>query len=512
MRVFRSTYRDRSGKKCRTAKWYVETRDHLQRVRRFPAFPGKKESEALGRQIEKLVVCKMSGDPLSVDLMQWLESIPAKMRERFVKIGLLDPARGAAGKLLCEHIADFGQSLLDKGNTRKQARLTVSRVRRIVKNCKFTLWTDVAASKVQRCIAKMQEEGLSKKTANYYLKACKHFARWMVEDRRAATSPIAHLRAIEVSKKDIRRPRRPLEADEVRRLLEATQAAGPRFKLPGYERSMIYRLAVESGLRANEIRLLKVASFDFDNCTVIVQDHTAKNRHEKTLPLRPDTAAEIKELLASKLPAAQAFKVPGNPANMLKPDPEAAGIDYQDDAGRYADFHSLRHTTGSLLAAAGVHPKIAQEIMRHSDINLTMSLYTHTLRGQEADAVNSLPDFSLPSSESQKKTGTDDVSVLASCLALSWAQHSPTMTPGEKANVTRDIVNGVFEQSQRGASQQATDIMSAFFVAGDNDRIPAYGCGCGSGAGRNLMSSINSIFVRRNGEGGIQSPPLCLMP
>ena len=213
---------------------------------------------------------------------------------------------------------------------------------------------------------------------------------------------------------------------------------------------MIYRLACESGLRANELRLLKVESFDFDNCTVTVQDHTAKNRKEKTLPLRPDTAAEIKELLASKLPAAQAFKVPNKTANMLKPDLKAAGIPYQDDAGRYCDFHSLRHTPGSLLAASGVHPKIAQEIMRHGDINLTMSLYTHTLRGQEADAVNRLPDFSRPSSESQKKTGTDDVnvtdSVLPSCLALSCAQHSPTMSAGEKANATHGIASGVFER------------------------------------------------------------------
>ena len=464
MRVFKSTYRDRSGKKRKTSKWYIEVKDHIELTRRFPAFTDKRQSEALGRQIKTLIACKMSGGQPERQLARWLESVPAKMRERFVKIGLLDPARAAGGKLLSEHVADFGQSLLDKGNTCKQAQMTVSRVRRIVKGCKFTLWTDIAASKVQRCIAMMQDDGLSKKTANYYLKAFQHFARWMVDDRRAATSPVAHLRAIEVQKKDIRRPRRPLEPDEVRRLLGATQATEPRFGLSGHERAMIYRLAVESGLRANEIRLLKVESFDFENCTVTVTDHTAKNRQEKTLPLRPNTAAEIKEMLATKLPAAQAFKVPNKPADMLKPDLAAAGIEYQDDAGRYCDFHSLRHTTGSLLAAAGIHPKIAQELMRHGDINLTMNLYTHTLRGQEADAVNRLPDFSTPSRESQKKTGTDDVnvtdSVLASCLALSCAQHSPTMPLGEKANAAHDIVSGVFERGRRDSNPQPSDRQS----------------------------------------------------
>ena len=93
---------------------------------------------------------------------------------------------------------------------------------------------------------------------------------------------------------------------------------------------------------------------------------------------------------------------------MLQADLADAGIPYVDDAGRYADFHSLRHSTGSLLAASGAHPKVVQSIMRHSDINLTMSLYTHTLRGQEAKAVENLPDLSLPTKESQSATGTDD--------------------------------------------------------------------------------------------------------
>ena len=38
---------------------------------------------------------------------------------------------------------------------------------------------------------------------------------------------------------------------------------------------------------------------------------------------------------------------------------------------------SLRHTAGTLLAASGVHPKVAQSVRRRSGINLTMSRYSH---------------------------------------------------------------------------------------------------------------------------------------
>ena len=96
---------------------------------------------------------------------------------------------------------------------------------------------------------------------------------------------------------------------------------------------------------------------------------------------------------------------------MLKADLVNASIDYIDDSGRVFDFHALRHEAGTLLAATGVHPKVAQSIMRHSDINLTMSLYTHTLRGQESEAIANLPDLSLPSRKSQRATGTDDAAV-----------------------------------------------------------------------------------------------------
>jgi hypothetical protein len=62
--------------------------------------------------------------------------------------------------------------------------------------------------------------------------------------------------------------------------------------------------------------------------------------------------------------------------------------------------------------------------MRHSDINLTMSRYTHIFRGQESEAINKLPDLSFPSQEKQKSaaTGTDGKGVLPENLLFSCRQ------------------------------------------------------------------------------------------
>ena len=315
------------------------------------------------------------------------------------------------------HLEDFYQSLLAKGDTIGHAKQTKYRIEQIIKCCKFAMWTDISASKVQRCLADLRNEGngLSAGTSNAYLQALKQFCRWMVQDGRASESPVAHLARIN-AKVDRRHDRRALEPDEMRRLLEATIVGPKRFGMEGYERALLYRVAAESGLRRKELRSLKVSSFDFKTCTVRVSCSYTKNKKMAIVPLRPDTAAELQSFFAGKMPSVKAFggthkRLTDKTADMLKADLADAGIPYVDDAARYADFHCLRHTTGSLLAASGCHPKVAQSIMRHGDINLTMSLYTHTLRGQESEAVKNLPDLSLPSRESLRASGTDDQTV-----------------------------------------------------------------------------------------------------
>ncbi len=61
---------------------------------------------------------------------------------------------------------------------------------------------------------------------------------------------------------------------------------------------------------------------------------------------------------------------------ILNRDLHAAGIPKQDDRGRTVDVHALQTTFGTLLSKAGVSPRTAQQAMRHSDIKLTMGVYT----------------------------------------------------------------------------------------------------------------------------------------
>ncbi len=107
------------------------------------------------------------------------------------------------------------------------------------------------------------------------------------------------------------------------------------------------------------------------------------------------------------------FDVPRQFVKILNRDLSAAGIAKADARGRTIDFHSLRHSFGTLLSTCGVTPRTAQQAMRHSTIDLTMNVCTDPRLLDVAGAMDSLPSLPLsnsltrPGREPQQATGTD---------------------------------------------------------------------------------------------------------
>ena len=64
----------------------------------------------------------------------------------------------------------------------------------------------------------MRSKGCSIKTSNLYLAAIKQFAGWLVNDRRMADNPLAHLAGGDVNQ-DRRHDRRKLSLEDLERVL-----------------------------------------------------------------------------------------------------------------------------------------------------------------------------------------------------------------------------------------------------------------------------------------------------
>ncbi len=87
-------------------------------------------------------------------------------------------------------------------------------------------------------------------------------------------------------------------------------------------------------------------------------------------------------------------------------------LSYQNDDGLFADFHSNRHMFITSLEQAGLSPKMAQTLARHSDVRLTLGIYTHVGLHDQTSAIESLPaPPSLGENESEaaalRATGTE---------------------------------------------------------------------------------------------------------
>lgn len=53
-------------------------------------------------------------------------------------------------------------------------------------------------------------------------------------------------------------------------------------------------------------------------------------------------------------------------------------------------FHGLRHFAATLMLAAGVHPKVASERLGHSQIAVTLDLYSHAFSGLDVEAAEQM--------------------------------------------------------------------------------------------------------------------------
>jgi hypothetical protein len=213
----------------------------------------------------------------------------------------------------------------------------------------------------------------------------------------------------------------------VRRALTATELA-TLIETSG-KRALPYMLAAYTGLRHGEIKQLTWADVHLDESRpyILARPSTTKNKKTAVLPLVPQLAERLKDWRAQQHSlTGTVFKHSVPTAVTLLKDLAACGIKGVDEHGRHLDFHALRHTFATMLASAGISPRVAMELMRHSDMRLTAKTYTDAMNlplfGELEKLTPSVP--SLPASLNCEKTGltaaivdqTDSQKKIADCV------------------------------------------------------------------------------------------------
>jgi len=346
---------------------------------------------------------KISDIPLNTTdkrvAQQRLEQI---VREKQLEsVGILPPQaiRTASQTPLATHLSDYVADLQAVKRDGQYIYELKNRVRRLMRECGWSQIKDISSDSFQTWRTK---QTLAAKTINEYLISISSLLNWMEKHDRIDKNPLRHVQKVQVNGEQ-RRPRRAFTHAEFERLLAVSE-----------ESRSVYVTAVFTGLRRSELAAVEWDDVHLDASQPFISARasTTKNHKQAVIGLHPDVVAELRKLQAKRSSRANGPVFAGIMPDMdtFKADLKAADIEFVNAKGQYADFHSLRHTLATNLALAGTAPRVAMEIMRHSDMRLTSKTYTDTGLLPVSDAVSKLPSFSKDSqidSQTLTRTGHD---------------------------------------------------------------------------------------------------------
>jgi integrase len=168
------------------------------------------------------------------------------------------------------------------------------------------------------------------------------------------------------------------------------------------ERVMVL-LAGTTGLRRSELIALKWRDVDFDALQVSVNKSCVHGQlgdtktlaSSKPVPLAPMVAeALLQWRQITDFGAATDFLFPSVRKNgivpvwpdtllkkVIRPAAERAGI-----TGKVVGWHTFRHSLGTHLRTLEVDVKVSQDLLRHSNPNTTLRLYSQTVSSQKREA------------------------------------------------------------------------------------------------------------------------------
>lgn len=323
------------------------------------------------------------------------EIVRDKERER---CGVIAPetSRRDALRPISELVSEFVADRQRVGRCAGHVRQLREKLARLGKECSWRTVGDITAASFVAW--RTRQATLSAKTLNEYHHAVSAFCNWLRRQGRGfSENPFNMIEKVSLVGQETFK-RRALTAVEITSLLTHSE-----------DRRAIYVLAIYTGLRRGELAKLVWSDLTLEGETpsVRVRASTAKNRKDAELGLHPRAAIEllaVRAALGNVMPQQPVFAAGLPSPDQFQADLDAAGIS-RTETNR-VDFHSLRHTFGTLLSLNGVTPRVAMEAMRHSDMKLTMKTYTDAAQLPVSDAVNALPDFVSPANGDTAKDDT----------------------------------------------------------------------------------------------------------
>jgi len=154
-------------------------------------------------------------------------------------------------------------------------------------------------------------------------------------------------------------------------------------------------VSLETGLRRGELFALQWPSVDFRDKSLRVEGETAKSYETREIPLNKVALSTLRDwwLQLGQPDSGYVFSQDDTPIQDLKKSYHRvladAGIERRNAKGESVNWHSLRHTFGSLLGAANVDGTTLMKLLGHANLSTTQR-YLHTDEKRKRKAVKAL--------------------------------------------------------------------------------------------------------------------------
>ncbi len=278
--------------------------------------------------------------------------------------GIVSPkaVRVAAGTQLAKLVDDYEADLRGRELSPKHVRDTTTRLRKMIASNRWKVLSDIRPDAFVKWRASLK---LSPKTKKEFHLSANAFLNWLVQTDRLMVNPLAKVPHVETRGKQVR-PCRAFTEDELQRL----------FGVAG-RRRLAYQMLLYTGQRKSEVRSLMWSDLHLDeaNPYALFRESTTKDKDKRAVPLRPEIVEQLKPL-RPKPDEAHTLSKPifwfrWPTYDILRGDIKRAGIQRVDPLGRAVHFHSFRKTWQTLGVRYGINQRVAQEVLGHSDANLT---------------------------------------------------------------------------------------------------------------------------------------------
>lgn len=236
------------------------------------------------------------------------------------------------------------------------------------------------------------------KTVANYAEAIHSFCEWCVDRDYLDVNPLRRLRRLNTEPLESRRAMTP---EELQKILSVADK----------EAALTLKVALGTGLRANELRNLTVGQLDVVNLQLHLNPDTTKNRKRGSQPLSVGLVAELQEACKGKNLTDPLLVVNSHPSRVVDRLLEKVGIPKDIPGVGKLDFHACRTTFATMLFESGASLKEAQTLMRHSDPRLTMNTYAKVREGrlgEVADRIGQIVDGTERPKATQQKSDPEN--------------------------------------------------------------------------------------------------------